>query len=311
MRKKSIKNICSIPFLFRSVFKTTELILGKSSGGYILCWHDLSANKFKSHVEALYPSKPIPLYELVERYKAGKSIKNCFSITFDDGVGKTVRDISAVCNIKEWPVTFYIPTGYLGGDFLPYQKIEFINKFLPQDNYFMPTSKQKVSKKKLIQSLTKLLYIKHYKDVDKIIDHFINQVVIRTKNNLSNSMLPTSVTWNEIENLSKNPLISFQSHSVTHSAVSSLNEDEIEYEMLKSKTIIEEHTEKKVHSFCYPYGSERSIGNLAPKIAAKHFNSAATLIRGRLKDSNPFYLPRIDFNEDDTIGFARLKVALT
>ena len=60
MRKKSIKNICSIPFLFRSVFKTTELILGKSSGGYILCWHDLSANKFKSHIEALYPSKPIP-----------------------------------------------------------------------------------------------------------------------------------------------------------------------------------------------------------------------------------------------------------
>ncbi len=118
------------------------------------------------------------------------------------------------------------------------------------------------------------------------------------------------ITWDEIEKLSKNPIISFQSHSVTHTAVSSLSENEIEDEMIKSKEIIEQHTGLKVHSFCYPYGAEKSIGVHAPKIAAKHYNSAVTLMRGRLKKNNPYYLPRIDFYNGDSPGFVRLKVIL-
>ena len=40
------------------------------------------------------------------------------------------------------------------------------------------------------------------------------------------------ILWSEVQELSKNQLISFQSHGVTHSAVSSLNEEEIELEGL-------------------------------------------------------------------------------
>ena len=115
----------------------------------------------------------------------------------------------------------------------------------------------------------------------------------------------------------KNQLISFQSHGVTHSAVSSLNEEEIELEMINSKKIIESHTNKKVHSFCYPYGSKESIGDIAPKVAAEHniklmnaisksevfaenklFATLDTTVRKVVIRNLPFLLT-------DTVGFIR------
>ena len=93
--------------------------------------------------------------------------------------------------------------------------------------------------------------------------------------------------------------------------MSGLSENEIEDEMIKSKEIIEQHTGRKVHSFCYPYGGATSIGEYAPKMAAKYYDSAVTLMRGRLKKNNPFYLPRIDLYEEDSVGFIRLKVILS
>ena len=118
------------------------------------------------------------------------------------------------------------------------------------------------------------------------------------------------ISWNEVEELSKNQLISFQSHGVTHSAVSSLSEEKIEFEMTESRKIIESHTNKKVHSFCYPYGSKESIGNIAPKLAAKYFSSAVTLTHGRLEKNNLFYLPRIGLYKEDLRSLARLKTLI-
>ena len=81
--------------------------------------------------------------------------------------------------------------------------------------------------------------------------------------------------------------------------------------MLKSKLVIEQHTNQKVHSFCYPYGNKEAIGKYASKIASKHYNSAVTLLRGRLRDSNPYNLPRIDLYESDSLSIARLKIIVS
>jgi hypothetical protein len=313
--RKAIKNFFSIPLKSQSMFSTFESLLGKSSGGYIISWHDLPSAIFKSQVESLYPSEPIPLDELIKRYKDGKSIKKCFAITFDDGVESTVQNVSEVCKKMNWPVTFYLPTGYLNGDSLPYQKIQFINENLLEDNYIIPEYLQKYEQKifnknQLIKLLTKMLYVEHFSVMNNFLDYFIKKIIDKEKVSLLKNCCPKPIGWSEIEKLSKNSILSFQSHSVSHTAVSSLNEKEIEDEMINSKRLIEQHTNKKVHSFCYPYGSSKSIGKLAPKIASKYFDSGTTLIRGRIKNSDPFYLPRIDLYENDTPHAVRLKVVL-
>ena len=310
-----IKNFLSKPLKFSSCFKVTESVLGKSKFGYIMCWHDLTPEIFKLQVEALYPSKPIPLDELVNRYKSGKSTKNYFAITFDDGVGSTVNNISKICLQMNWPVTFYLPVGYLNGESLPYHKVEFLSKNLPEGEYLIPKISKnfygkKLKKNELIKFLGNLIYTEHSDTVEGLLKHFLEKVGGSERISSFKNWFPKPISWENVKKLRKNSMISFQSHSLTHTAVSSLNEDEIKKEMLESKEIIGQHTGKKVHSFCYPYGGKKSIGNLAPKIAEKYFESATTLIKGRLKKSNPFYLPRIDLYENDNEEAVRLKTLL-
>ena len=310
-----IKNFLSKPLKFTGCFKVAESFLGKSKFGYIMCWHDLAPEIFKSHVEALYPSKPIPLDELINRYKSGKSTKNSFAITFDDGVGSTVKNISKVCLQMNWPVTFYLPVGYLNGESLPYHKVEFLSKNLSEGEYQIPKISKnfygkKFKKDELMKFLGSLIYTEHSEVIDSLLKYFLEKAVDSRSTLSFENWFPKPISWENVKTLSKNSIISFQSHSLTHTAVSSLNEDEIEKEMIKSKDIIYQYTGRKIHSFCYPYGGKKSIGDLAPKVAEKYFESATTLIKGRLNKSNPFYLPRIDLYEDDNGEVVRLKTLL-
>ena len=144
MRK--IKNILSTPFGSNLIFRSFEKILQKSSGGYILSFHDLSPKSFESQVECLKPCIPIALDELIRRYKSGKNIDNCFAITFDDGVETTIKENWNVCKKNNWPVTFYLPTDYLNGNNLPFQKIQLLENSLENKIYELPSILDKEQK---------------------------------------------------------------------------------------------------------------------------------------------------------------------
>ena len=309
---KTVKNLFSYPYNSKLIFQITEKMLNKIPGGYILSFHEVSPEIFESHIKSLSPSKPISLEEMVQRFKLGKSTKDCFAITFDDGVRNTVLKNWEVCLKNNWPVTFYLPTNYINGDNLPYQKIELIEKFLNKKFYDLPQTGsknlKKLSKKKIITELYKMIYVCDKSTVNLYLDHFTKQI---TNYDTVKENMPKAISWSEIKDISKNQLSSFQSHSVSHTAVSALSEEEIKNEMIESKDAIEQCTGKKVNSFCYPYGAAKSINKLSVQLASKYFDSATTLIRGRLKESNLYYLPRIDFYEENKISFVRLKVALS
>ena len=315
MKLKFIKNIFSYPLNLPGIFKLTESALSNKNSGFICCWHDLPAEIFKKQVESLHPIEPIPLEDLIQRFKEGKSTKGCCALTLDDGVGSTVNEIGKECITNNWPVTFYLPTDYVEGKVLPFQKIKFINKYLLSQEYeaaiFSKYFEKKMIKKiEIIKTLNNLIYFENEIEINKIIDFFINNID-ESKKKLLIAESPKPILWAEVEKLSKQECISFQSHGISHTAVSSLKENEIEFEMKQSRKIIESHTNKKVHSFCYPYGAEISIGKKAPEIAARHFSSAVTLQRGRLKNNNLFYLPRIGFYKEDAPSFVRMKTILT
>lgn len=309
--KKFLQNFISFPLKSHFVFQNLEKIFNKNSGGFILCFHDLSPNVFESQVKSLSPAKPIPLDELIERYKSGKSTKNCFSITFDDGVRNTVIKNTEVCSINNWPVTFYLPINYVNGELLPYQKIELIEKFLKDDynkisnDYYK--KEYKFKKKRLIKFLREIIYVESKEKVDANLNYFLNKIPNITK---AKQSIPKAINWSEIKELSKNPLVSFQSHGLSHTACSALNENDLRREMLESKKIIEESTNKRVNSFCYPYGEKRSISKLSIEIASKYFETATTLISGKINKNNLHYLPRIGFYQENKNSFVRLKVIL-
>lgn len=314
---KLIKNLLSVPFKSNYFCKIAEILFRNYSSGYILSFHDITSDIFKLHIESLKPSSPIPLDELVDRHKKGKSIKNCFAITFDDGVRDTVLNNWLICKKNYWPVTFFLPTDYINGENLPFQKIEFLNKSLNDEIYSIPKeiiniSQKFLSKKNLINYLKKIIYIENRANVKKIFDYFFNIQKQSNKSLKVDSLMPKAISWPEIYEISKNELASFQSHSLSHTACSAMSDVELNFEMLNSKKIIQDFTQKEVTGFCYPYGSDSTINKRSVEIASRHYNYATTLIRGRLKNTNNIYfLPRIDLYQEHSIEFVKMKVALS
>jgi peptidoglycan/xylan/chitin deacetylase (PgdA/CDA1 family) len=106
-----------------------------------------------------------------------------------------------------------------------------------------------------------------------------------------------SLTWQQIYELSQDPLVTIGSHTVNHLPLDSLTAEKSTYEILESKKIIESHISKEVKHFCYPLGSH---GRKEIEILAKTSYATATTIKmANIFAENlyhPFALPRIMIN---------------
>ena len=307
---KNLKILSSIPFGNDYFYDLSKKILKRAHGGFILSFHDLPPSVFELQIKSLLPAKPISFDDLIKRYKTNKSIDNFFAITFDDGVKNTIKENFKVCQKNNWPVTFYLPTNYLNGDNLPFQKIEILEKYLKESEYDLPESikdnKELTKKSKLIRYLKKVIYLKDDIFVKKILDYFLNFLDLSQKQEM-----PEPISWAEVKEINKDPISSFQSHGVSHTACSALSESKLKFEMKKSKKIIEDHLGDRVTSFCYPYGSIETINDMSIKVASEIYESASTLIRGRIKNKNIHYLPRIDLYKENPISLVRLKTLMS
>lgn len=119
---------------------------------------------------------------------------------------------------------------------------------------------------------------------------------------------PAPITWNEVSTYSKSELLDFESHGVSHEALSVMNAAQLEAELVSSQTRIEEATGKPCRHFCYPFGGNISIGSAAPKLVSRYYDSAVTMNRGRVKGNDLILLPRIPIYTKDSASLARLKV---
>jgi hypothetical protein len=63
-----------------------------------------------------------------------------------------------------------------------------------------------------------------------------------------------SLTWEEIKKLSQEPLITIGAHTMNHISTKQQKAERVFHEMRASKMEIEDHIEKKVKHFAYPFG---------------------------------------------------------
>lgn len=118
-----------------------------------------------------------------------------------------------------------------------------------------------------------------------------------------------SLTWQQIFELSQDPLVTIGSHTVNHFPLDSLTLEKSTFEILESKNIIESHISKEVKHFCYPLGSH---GQKEIEILGKTSYATATTIKmANIFAENldhPFSLPRIMINSLTTEKILSLQV---
>ena len=88
---------------------------------------------------------------------------------------------------------------------------------------------------------------------------------------------------NELQEMASSPLIEVGSHTVTHKALASLTEDQIEEEVKTSQQQLQEITGKPIDIIAYPTGS---FDNRVIAITKKYYQYALSTIKGQENPAN-------------------------
>jgi len=295
------------------LYHPAQWILGRLSGGFILAYHDVPSEVFEQQILALAPNEPVHLSELLERARTGRNSAGLFAVTFDDGVASTVRSIDAVCRRRSWPVTFYLPTLYLDERRgLPFQKWDRVLPHLPRVVIRLPSRTIDLRTDdafgRFVSGVNCALYTQPRDSYAPLIEELVHWVLEQRLATNEQLLPPEPILWSEVATLSRQETIRFESHGVTHTAVVALSPRALEAELRTSQQRISEHTNRDCRHFCYPFGARESIGSLAPALVAQVFDTATTMLRGRLRGHARSHLPRIPMYDGDGPAAARLKI---
>jgi peptidoglycan/xylan/chitin deacetylase (PgdA/CDA1 family) len=288
----------------------------KLSSGFILVFHEISADRFLNLVESLRPLEIVPLETLVKRSKSGQSTSGLMAITVDDCVGGNTRALIKMLEAKAWPGTFYVPTSYLdsGEEGMPFQWWFRMEPFLPGKRLHLKSQTLDFTApdavKKLFREMA-LLWHTRPRDTYALTIAEMVEALIRDYNVPRTALIPPApLSWPELTAFSRNELIRFESHGVSHTAMSALSEPDLESELRQSKKVISEHTGRECRHFAYPFGSSASIGSVSPAVAARYYESAVTMSLGSVDHANPWLTPRIPLYPENTDKLANFKVLL-
>lgn len=290
-----------------------QRFIARSPGGFVLAFHEIPPSRLLEMVEGLHPAQPVSLSELIQRQRDSKPTSGLFAITVDDGVGDNVRSLAQLFLRRGWPATFYIPTRYLDtGVGMVFQWWRRLHPLLPRTTLELSSGPIDLSPPGATAQLSqKMETLWHTQRLDSYQQLTMEIAEIASRPWGMEAIQPAApISWAEVESLSKSDLIRFESHGVSHAAMSSLTGQELVFEMKHSRDVIAEHTGRPCRHLAYPFGSPQSIGPKAAAVAQRFYDSAATMTPGNVANANPWLLPRIPLYRENSTRFAQLKVFL-
>lgn len=130
--------------------------------------------------------------------------------------------------------------------------------------------------------------------------HTEQQTVLTELKNWAHTSTPPrrshrSLTRHELRNLAAHNLIEIGSHTQTHPVLSERTCAQLKREIAQSKEDLQYLSGKPVTSFCYPFGSQKDIGQISPQIVRDSAYETAVGTFGQLvtKRTSPFLYPRL------------------
>ena len=112
-----------------------------------------------------------------------------------------------------------------------------------------------------------------------------------------------TLSWLGIEELSQNPLFTFGSHGMTHVSLRHLSKEETVKDLQESKQLLEDHLQKPVNYFAFPFGQRKDFGCATPELLQQIGYKAAFTTLWKLNNlhENPYRLRRVEVKPTDTL----------
>ena len=211
------------------------------------------------------------LLDILDRKVAWK--KGMVWISFDDGWKDNIQNVIPVIRKYNIPATFFISTDPIGNSGY------FWWKYAAENREYLPE-----------------LYRKDLGLLFHIEEHERKRIISALCNEHANQMKRHAMSIDDIKAISSIPLIDIGSHTVHHVNTSKCSDDELKYEISRSKKDIEKWIGKPIIAFAYPHGCFSSCEKAILK--KNGYCLVATTHKWFItKNTDLFYIPRFSVTD--------------
>ena len=225
---------------------------------------------------------------------ASRDTKNLL-ITFDDGYRDNLTTALPLLEKHNIPCVIFCTTGFISGSSYPYEVelaeiIEQNDRLQIEDSEVEETGSPS-RKIELYQNLRLPLRERSYSERETFLQKLASLNSFDREEYQNESFL----SWEEVTELSKHPLVTIGAHTVNHEQLAILNPKDAYQEILQSKSQIENHVDKEVIHFSYPYGANSLLTRILTRIADFKFGFSTDRKKiSRINFWNRMKLPRTD-----------------
>lgn len=265
---------------------------------YIDPKNSIMVEQFESQLILLHESfKVISLSELITCLQDKKPLsKNTVVITFDDGYLDNLVNAAPLLAKYQMPATLFLPTRYIES-----AEPQWIDRLYIS---FQFRSKHKLSLKQMVETFNlrdqiqleqayklhkKILLTAGFKEREWLLKQIEEQ--------LEPSVSPPHLTlnWNDVRRLKDEyPLFEIGVHTRNHQDLTSLEDNQAEYEIRQSRQDYKKELGYEPQLFSYPYGRYNEINRTKVESSA-FLGAVSTQPTYRINKSTDRYaLPRLD-----------------
>lgn len=240
--------------------------------------------------------------------------KNAAVVTFDDGYEDNYKYAFPILKRYSIPAIIYVPTLFINGvaslwwddlaclfEKTKKKKIRMVYK----KEWYNFSLKSDACKKKTFYHLSNILKYSNKHEIDDLLNYLSNLLEVHNADKPSYFL-----SWKQIEEMSKYNIL-FGAHTHSHSNVVLLDKKKLNEEIIKPKQIIEQHINKKVKWFSYPYGEKGDFNKESIDVLRKAgYTNSVTMLQGFVnKKDDLFMMRRIGIGGNDSDEIFQLKLS--
>jgi len=257
----------------------------------------VSPGNFRRHIEFLKQQFPVVRFE--EDWSHLK--EPAVVITFDDGYADNVLEALPILEEVGVPATFFVSTGHIGTskefwwhrlEAMLLRDGEFPSGFTLDDaRYGRVWDTDTFDQRKVLYNTLSGFMLKITPERR---EDWLNQLKKWSGSGDEGKNIHRSMSHEEIKRLAASPWATIGAHTVTHSALSALSEEQQRKEIFTSKQVLEKITGAEITTFSYPFGRRVDYNRTSVRLCRKaKFRKAASNFPGQVhRWTDHYQLPR-------------------
>ncbi|RMG39731.1 MAG: hypothetical protein D6719_12655 [Candidatus Dadabacteria bacterium] len=308
--KDTIKGVlasqCFKPVLRRysgcgSVLMYHRIVKGYASVGEFIPYGGLTVavERFEEQIKQVAACyRPISIEEAIFKLEKGKLHERSVVVTFDDGYRDNLTHALPVLERYRVPATIFVAPALIDRVApLWWYEIEECLKQLARLSFDWQGKRyhwnliEAKDKYKAADELDALFKSLDFKSQLKLMDTIRGRMLRPAR---TDQLL---LSWEEIKELDKHPLITIAAHTVNHAVLSRETTESLYFELKQSKLRLEEELKRPVNYMAYPYGTDNEVSWREFEATRQvGYRAAFTTRSGHLQAAHrkmPWALPRI------------------